>query len=111
MKLQVAAAIAAASAKATLKVGVIGDLHMNMAYDSMGSDSDNCIKGNSSDSYSKIEEAPLARFNCDPSSTLVDYMLTRFTEVFGDVDVLLVNGDHIAHGIAPHHDVATEADW
>ena len=38
-------------------------------------------------------------------------MLTRFTEVFGEVDVLLVNGDHVGHGIAPHHDVATKADW
>ena len=53
--------------------------------------------------------APLARFDCDPSSTLVDYMLTRFTESFGSVDVLLVTGDHVAHKVAPHLGEATKS--
>lgn len=39
-------------------------------------------------------------------------MLQRFTEAFGAVDVLLVTGDHVAHGVAPHYDESpTEADW
>ena len=54
--------------------------------------------------------APLARFDCDPSSTLVDYMLTRFTESFGSVDVLLVTGDHVAHELAPDLGEATKSD-
>ena len=74
---------------------MISDLHTNLAYNSAGDDSDNCI------SDAGGQSAPLAQFGCDPSSTLVDYMLTRFTESFGTVDVLVVTGDHVAHDIAP----------
>ena len=37
MKLQVAATLAVASAQASIKVGVVSDLHMNLAYDSKAS--------------------------------------------------------------------------
>ena len=38
-------------------------------------------------------------------------MLQRFKEVYGEVDVLLVPGDLVAHGVSPHHDDATQADF
>lgn len=39
-------------------------------------------------------------------------MLQRFKEKFGAIDVLLVTGDHVAHGVAPHIDESpTWADW
>ena len=42
----------------------------------------------------------------------MDYMLQRFKKVFGDVDVLLVPGDHVAHKVSPHIDRSpTWADW
>jgi hypothetical protein len=41
--------------------------------------------------------APLGRYGCDPSSTLIDYMLTRFKEKFGPVDVIIVPGDSVSH--------------
>lgn len=67
-------ALAATSAHA-LKVGVVSDLHTNMAYSATASESDNCVASNSSVLVPNDESAPIARINCDPSSTLVDYML------------------------------------
>lgn len=49
--------------------------------------------------------APLGRYDCDPSGTLLDYMYTRFTELY-DVDVLLIPGDSVAHKIAATDDSA-----
>ena len=40
-------------------------------------------------------------------------MLRRFNEVFTNVDVILVTGDHIAHKVSPHlsDEGATKAQW
>jgi hypothetical protein len=48
--------------------------------------------------------APIGRYFCDPSETLVDFMFTRFKEAFGQVDVILVPGDSIAHKVAAAHE-------
>ena len=37
-------------------------------------------------------------------------MLRRFTEAFGNVDFILLTGDHVAHGVAPDHGEAHEGD-
>ena len=96
-----------ASAEA-LRVGVISDMHTNLLYDATASVDDNCVASSSAftsdGQISNDESAPIARIGCDPSTTLVDYMLRRFTEVFTSVDVILVTGDHIAHHVAPHMD-------
>ena len=73
-----------------LKVGVISDMHTNLDYNPTGSEDDNCTASGSSKDY-----APIARYGCDPSSQMVDYMLQHFKEVFGEVDVLLVPGDYV----------------
>ena len=85
----------AAAAQATLKVGVISDAHFNTAYSPYSSTS-NCV----SKQFSGEVLAPIARYSCDPSETLLDYMFTKFTESFGDVDVILVPGDSVAHKVA-----------
>ena len=85
-------------------MGVLSDIHLNTEYDANGSEKDNCTSNDGK------ETAVLGRFECDPPYILVDYMLTRFSESFGDVDVLLVTGDHVAHDIAPDLDEATKAD-
>ena len=54
-----------------LKVGVISDMHTNLAYNSKAT-SDNKCRGSSD---FNTAEAPIARIGCDPSSTLIDYML------------------------------------
>jgi len=41
--------------------------------------------------------APVGRYECDASPAMFDLMMTRFKKVFGEVDVLLVPGDHVAH--------------
>ena len=107
LKFQIAVATAALTANA-LKVGVISDMHTNLAYDSWVSDADNCVAGGAK----ATEEAPLGRINCDPSTAMIDFMFQRFTDVYGEVDVLLVPGDFIGHGIAPHLEVAVvSTDW
>ena len=93
------AAFAISAQAGSIKVGLISDLHLNLGYDSQASADDNCVSGGSGSSESQT--APIGRIDCDPSETLVDYMLQRFKVVFGEVDVLLVTGDHVAHDIAP----------
>ena len=83
-----------------LKVGIISDLHVNQAYHIDGNKDDNCTS--SAAAYTTIW-APLGRDKCDPPAILVDHMLTRFTEKFGQVDVVLVLGDQAAHKIAPKY--------
>ena len=56
-----------------LKVGVISDMHTNLDYSPTASDDDNCV--GSSAFFSNSDKAPVARFGCDPSPTLVDFML------------------------------------
>jgi len=107
LKFQIAAATAALTANA-LKVGVISDMHTNENYNSWASHSNKCAAGGDYESL----EAPIGRFKCDPSPTLIDYLFQRFTEVFGDVDVLLVTGDSVRHGTAPDHsDAVVSRDW
>ena len=100
-----AAAMLAGSAHA-LKVGVISDMHINMRYQPDGTGDDNCATGGGkADNYS-----PLAKYECDPSQQMAEYMVQRFVEAFGDVDVILAPGDAIAHGLAPDHDEESP-DW
>ena len=98
MRYSFAAALAATVAQASIKVGIVSDLHMMTSYDQWSVD---CIPGTAE---LASEQAPIGRIDCDPSETLVDYLLQRFTEVFGHVDVILVPGDHVAHKVAPHLD-------
>ena len=105
----VAASASLAATCASLKVGVISDMHTNLAYDSWASIDDNCF---ASSAVKEDSQAPIGRFGCDPSTTLVDYMLRRFKEKFGEVDIVLVPGDSVAHGVAPHiEDVKLPDDW
>ena len=53
-----------------LKVGVISDLHTNLAYDGLVSKDDNCVAGGSS----ADQQAPIGRNGCDPSPTLIDFL-------------------------------------
>jgi len=86
----------AVSASQNTRIGVISDLHFNEFYDA--ATSANYCKLSTLDTSSNADlYAPLSRYGCDPSSTLVDYMLTRFKEKFGAVDVLIVPGDSVSH--------------
>ena len=97
LKFAIAALLGATSCYG-LRVGVVSDFHTMLAYDSQVSDADDCKPGGAKAS----EIAPIGRINCDPSPTLVDFMLQRFNQAFGSVDVILVTGDHVGHGISPH---------
>jgi hypothetical protein len=63
------AALAAVSAHG-LKVGVISDIHLNLAYSGTGSEDDNCTESGASS-----DNAPLGRIKCDPSEQMADYMV------------------------------------
>ena len=109
IKYQIGAVLSASVAYANLKVGVISDLHTNTHYIPEGSVDSNC-QTSSNDIHYDDTKAPIAKFGCDPSHTLVDHMLRRFTEAFGEVDFILLTGDHVAHGVAPKHGKAKEGD-
>lgn len=78
-----------------MKVGVISDPHYNPYYAPYTS-ANNCI-GNSgaSEVY-----APIGRYGCDSGPQVVDMLIQRFKAQFGEVDVLIVPGDHTAHQIS-----------
>ena len=83
------------AARANIKVGVISDSHMNELYNPY-STANNCMDPNST----TTTVAPLSRYGCDPSPTLIDYMYMRHKEVFGSMSFILVPGDSVAHKIA-----------
>ncbi len=91
--MRIIVAIIAAVAQANIQIGVLSDPHYNFYYNPNTS-SNNCI-GNSV--TNKDDYAPIGRYGCDSGPALMDLMLTRFKDVFGEVDVLLVPGDHVAH--------------
>ena len=84
----------AAVETSALKVGVISDLHVNQKYALYGK-TDNCWEG----VEMHDEPSPWARYGCDPSAEFVDAMLQHYVETFGKPDILLVNGDNVAHHI------------
>lgn len=98
MKLVAASAFASACLATNFKVGVISDSHFNEIYNAYSS-IDHCMDPG----HSGEAAAPLGRYDCDPSSTLLDYMYTRHAQVFGKMDVLLVPGDSAAHKVAERH--------
>ena len=42
----------------------------------------------------------MGRYGCDPPTVLIEHMLTRFNEKFGEQDVILITGDFAAHHVA-----------
>jgi hypothetical protein len=44
--------------------------------------------------------APLSRYGSDANEELVRSMYQRFNIKFGKVDVILISGDHVGHGIS-----------
>jgi hypothetical protein len=85
----------------SLKIGVVSDPHYNVNYDPTTA-SNNC---KSSTTIAADVYAPIGRYGCDTGPEMFDIMLQRFSEAFGDVDVLLVPGDHVAHKVS-----ATDSD-
>ena len=73
-------------------------MHVNLEYSATGSTKDNCTY----DVANLANISPIGRIGCDPSLKLIDYMLKRFKDKFGEVDVLLAPGDTVGHGLAPH---------
>ena len=96
----------AAVGTSALKVGVISDLHVNKSYALYGG-TDNCWEG--VDMHE--EPSAWARYGCDPSAEFVDAMLRHFVETFGQPDILLVNGDNVAHHIDVERGFGSDAQY
>ena len=97
--------LVSAAAAANLKIGVVSDPHYNAFYQPYASGS-NCMAADSGEVY-----APIGRYECDASPAMFDLMMTRFKDVFGEVDVLLVPGDHVAHQVSAKDDDPTGAEY
>lgn len=67
-----------------LKIGLLSDLHINLAYEmkiNPGHDSSSdCIEGSGIPTEIK---APMGRYGCDPPVVMLEQMLTRMNEKFG----------------------------
>ena len=95
------------------KIGVINDYHMNIYYDQ--TTSDNACWGSSPISLTEIDtdsnsskvkniqqaepNAPMGRYGCDPPKVTFESMLKLLKKDLGNVDVLLIPGDVVAHGV------------
>ena len=44
----------------------------------------------------------MGRYGCDAPRVLVEYMLRRYKEAFGEPDLLLFQGDHVTHGLSQY---------
>lgn len=84
-----------------LKVGLLSDLHLQLRYDEeIGTRSEglgDCMAG--SGELSSIK-APIGRYGCDSPPVLIETMLSRMVEKFGELDVILITGDFAAHHIS-----------
>lgn len=92
-------ALVCAAMASSLKVGVISDPHYNPYFDPTVSDDDNCTDTSNSSDF-----GPIGRYGCDMGPDMFDLMLTRFKDAFGDIDFLLVPGDHVAHKVSSKTD-------
>jgi hypothetical protein len=95
----IALVIAASVAARNFKVGVVSDPHYNKYYNPLGSTDDNCIETVESKS-----DYPVGRYECDNSPAMFHLLMERFQAVFGEVDMLLVPGDHVAHKVSSKSD-------
>lgn len=87
--------LVSAVAAANLKVGVTSDPHYN-AYYSPTSSANHCLSTTeANDVY-----APVGRYECDTTPAMFDLLMSRFKAQFGEVDFLLVPGDHVAHNVS-----------
>ena len=85
-----------------LQVGVMSDTHIKKDFNPKVTKKNYCA-----DSYKgkKIPEtatevAPLGRYYCDPPASLVEEMFAHYAKVWGNPDVILFTGDHVAHYVA-----------
>lgn len=49
--------------------------------------------------YNAYKEANFGRLGCDPPTEMIDKMIHKMSDENPDIDVLLVNGDHVGHTI------------
>ncbi|CAI2369527.1 unnamed protein product [Moneuplotes crassus] len=87
-----------------VKVGIINDLHYEPFYQT-GSDIQRYCRSDNSPlkwitGYTQDNASPFGEYRCDAPKRLINLMLDKLDEIDPDIDVLLVSGDFIAHGIA-----------
>ena len=51
-----------------------------------------------------IIKGPIGRYGCDSPPILIETMLARMSEKFGNLDVILITGDFSGHHIAMRSD-------
>jgi hypothetical protein len=86
-----------------LQVGVLSDTHIKEAYDSMVPAKKFCnpenYKGEANPKNAE-EDAPFGRYYCDPPAKLIETMFEHYKKTWGNPDIILFTGDHVAHYIS-----------
>ena len=86
------ASAALISSVSALKIGLISDLHLNWRYDELIGGT--CV---ASESDPTDIRAPMGRYGCDPPQVLIETMIQRMNDEYGEPDVVLITGDLNAH--------------
>jgi hypothetical protein len=84
-------------------VGIINDLHYEPFYQS-GSDVQRSCRSNNSPlawitGFTALNASPFGEYGCDAPERLINLMLDKLNEIDPNIDVLLVSGDFVAHGL------------
>ena len=94
---------------ASLRVGVLSDIHMQPFYQPTVSNRKYCTFENKTDlqndmpSYGPSDVfAPLGRLFCDPPPRLLEEMLQKMVLEEPNIDLLFVTGDFVGHKIASY---------
>ena len=103
-------ALAKVSLASVIKFGVLTDLHLQPYYDETKPAAPDFCCSNVVDSDLKtteeegdsinIAKAYFGRLGCDPPARLVEMMMDKMSSENQELQVILVNGDHVGHGIA-----------
>lgn len=86
-----------------LQVGVLSDTHIKKGYNpKVGKPNYFCndVDNEGKENPRTAEVAPLGRYYCDPPPSLVEEMFAHYAKVWGNPDVILFTGDHVAHYVA-----------
>ena len=81
-----------------LNVGLISDLHLHLRYDPQWGPYEDreggCMKKMGTEEPLK---APMGRYGCDSPTILIETMLDELKRLHGDLDVIVLTGDSVAH--------------
>lgn len=91
------------NAQATVKIGVLNDIHYDPYYDNTAAVAEQC-RENSPLEMSSFQmspgPSPYGHFGCDSPMSLIDIVMNKVKNLEPDLNILLISGDFLGHGFS-----------